>query len=124
MEYRKNINENFYVAFDYKSLNNMDKNEISLMEKEYQERLGHQFMEDKNIFKYFNNFEVDKNKSLIQNFDEYLRLCFNENKMKSIKDNAQESKPLFISNFNFNKDMSFITFIIIVIFINYTNLIT
>ena len=102
LEDKKNINENFYVAFDYKSLNNMDKNEISLMEKEYQERLGHQFMEDKNIFKYFNNFEVDNNKSLIQNFDEYLKLCFNENKMKSIKDNSQESKPLFISNFNFN----------------------
>ena len=102
MENKKNLNEHFYAAFDYKSLNSMDKNEISLMERDYEETIGHKFIEDKNIFKYFNNYEIDNNKSLMQNFDEYLKLCFNENKMKSIKEFSQESKPLFISNFNFN----------------------
>ena len=102
LEDKKNINEMFYIALDYKSLNDMNDNELLFMDKEFEEKMGLQLIKDNNLFKYFDNYSLDLNKSLIQNFEEYLKLCFNENKMKSFKDISQESKPLFLSNLNFN----------------------
>ena len=102
LEDKKNINENFYIALHYKSLNNMNDKELSFLEKEYEEKMGLSLIKDNNLFKYFDNYLLDYNKSLIQNFEDYLKLCLNENKIKSIKDMSQESKPLFLSNLNFN----------------------
>ena len=102
MEDKKNINENFYIALDFKSLNDMDENEISSIEKNNEEMLGLKFIKDNNIFKYFSNYEIDMRKTLIQNFDDYLKLCFTENKIKSIKEMIPEAKPLFLSDINFN----------------------
>ena len=102
LEDKKNINENFYIALDYKSLKNMTDNEISFMEKGYEEELGEKFIYDNNLFKFFNNYLLDMNKSLNQNFDVYLNFCFNENKMRSIKEMVEESKPLYLSNISFN----------------------
>ena len=102
MEEKTNINESFYTAFDFKSLNDMDENEISSIEKNNEKLLGLQFIKDNNLFKYFSNYEIDMKKSYMQNFDEYLKLCFNENKIKSIKELIIEAKPLFLSDINFN----------------------
>jgi hypothetical protein len=99
LEDKTNVNENFYIALDYKSINDMNDYELVSIDKNNEEQ---KYIKDKNFFKYFNNFEIDKDKSLIQNFDDYLNLCFNENKMKCLKDSKQESKPLFLSNFSFN----------------------
>ena len=96
---KTNVNENFYIALDYKSINDMNDYELVSIDKNNEEQ---KYIKDKNFFKYFNNFEIDKDKSLIQNFDDYLNLCFNENKIKCLKDSKQESKPLFLSNFSFN----------------------
>ena len=102
MEDKQNINENFYIALDFKSLNDMDENEITSIEKNNEEMLGLKFIKDNNIFKYFSNYEIDMRKTLIQNFDDYLKLCFTENKIKSIKEMIPEAKPLFLSDINFN----------------------
>ena len=97
-----NVNENFYIALHYMSINDMSDNELLFIEKNYEEEIGQQYRNDKNLFKYFSHYEINNEKSLIQNFDEYLKICFNENKMKCIKEGKQESKPLFLSNFSFN----------------------
>ena len=101
-EDKKNINENFCTALDYKSINDMNDLEILSLDQYYEEEIGNKLIKDNNLFKYFNNFIFDNNKSLIQNFDDYLQLCFKENKMKCLKETKQESKPLYLSNFSYN----------------------
>ncbi len=102
LEGKQNIEENFYVALDYKSLNDMDSNEILNIEKYYEKEMDVKFIKNNNLFKYYDKYNFDFSKSLIQNFDVYLKLCFNDNKIKSIKELIPESKPLFLSNFSFN----------------------
>ena len=102
LEGKQNIEENFYVALDYKSLNDMDSNEILNIEKYYEKEMDEKFIKNNNLFKYYDKYNFDFSKSLIQNFDVYLKLCFNDNKIKSIKELIPESKPLFLSNFSFN----------------------
>lgn len=102
LEGKQNIEENFYVALDYKSLNDMDSNEILNIEKYYEKEMDVKFIKNNNLFKYYDKYNFDFRKSLIQNFDVYLKLCFNDNKIKSIKELIPESKPLFLSNFSFN----------------------
>ena len=102
LEDSKNKNENFYVAFDYKSINDMNDNEILNIDKYNEEKMGVKFTINNNIFKYYDNYNFDSSRSLIENFDIYLKFCFNDNKIKLIKELTPESKLLFLSNFNFN----------------------
>ena len=103
LEDKKNKSENFYVAVNHKSINDMEKSEILSLEKEQEEKIGKKFTYDKNLFKYFEYFELNKEKDLIENYDEYLKICFDE-KLKSIKKIVPTSKPLIISNLNYNTD--------------------
>ena len=96
LEDKQNINEDFYIALDYKSINDYDEKELLLMESEYEKKIGIKFINENNLYKF------DTQKTLIENFDEYLKMCFDENKLKSIKNMFQECKPLFLSNINFN----------------------
>ena len=80
----------------------MDSNEILNIEKYYEKEMDVKFIKNNNLFKYYDKYNFDFSKSLIQNFHVYLKLCFNDNKIKSIKELIPESKPLFLSNFSFN----------------------
>lgn len=102
MEDKKNKNENFFVAVNYQSLNEMSNEEIINMEKEQEEKNEIKFIKDSNLFKYFEFFDIDKNKSLMENYDTYLNICFKDNLIKSIKDILPISKPLLLSNLDYN----------------------
>ena len=101
LEDKKNKNENFFVAVNYQSLNDMNNDEIIKLEKEQEEIDEIQFINDKNLFKYFEFFELNKEKSLIQNYNDYLNICFNNNLIKSIKEICPIAKPLLLSNLDF-----------------------
>ena len=101
LEDKKNKNENFFVAVNYQSLNDMNNDEIIKLEKEQEEIDEIQFINDKNLFKYFEFFELNKEKSLIQNYNDYLNICFNSNLIKSIKEICPIAKPLLLSNLDF-----------------------
>ena len=101
LEDKKNKNENFFIAVNYQSLNDMNNDEIIKLEKEQEEIDEIQFINDKNLFKYFEYFEINKEKSLIQNYDDYLNICFNNNLIKSIKEICPIAKPLLLSNLDY-----------------------
>ena len=101
LEDKKNKNENFFVAVNYQSLNDMSNEEIIELEKEQEESNGAKFINDNNFFKYFEFFEINKEKSLIQNFNDYLNICFNNNLVKSIKEICPIAKPLILSNLDY-----------------------
>ena len=96
LEDKQNINEDFYIALDYKSINDYEEKELLFMESDYEKKIGIEFIKENNLGIF------DSQKTLIENFDEYLKMCFDENKIKSIKNVFQECKPLFLSNINFN----------------------
>ena len=96
LEDKQNINEDFYIALDYKSINDFDEKELLFMESEYEKHIGTKFIKENDLFKF------DTQKSLIENFDEYLKICFDENLIKSIRDVVKESKPLFLTNVCYN----------------------
>ena len=102
LEDKINKSENFFIAINYKSINDMEENEIIFLEKEQEEKIGQKFIKDKNIFKYFEFYELNKDKTLIENYNEYLKICFNDNRIKSIKEKIPVVKPLLISNLNYN----------------------
>ena len=102
LEDKINKSENFFIAINYKSINDMEENEIISLEKEQEEKIGQKFIKDKNIFKYFEFYELNKDKTLIENYNEYLKICFNDNRIKSIKEKILLVKPLLISNLNYN----------------------
>ena len=102
LEDKKNKSENFFIAVNYKSINDMDDNEILSLEKEQEIKIGEKFIKDNNFFKYFEFYKINEKKSLVENYDEYLKICINENKLKSIKDMIPIVKPLLISNLSFN----------------------
>ena len=99
---KKNKSENYFIAVNYKSINDMKEEEILSLEKEQEEKIGQKFTNDKNLFKYFECYEIKKEKNLIQNYDDYLKICFDDNRLKSIKEIMPISKPLIISNLNYN----------------------
>ena len=99
---KKNKLENYFIAVNYKSINDMKEEEILSLEKEQEEKIGQKFTNDKNLFKYFECYEIKKEKNLIQNHDDYLKICFDDNRLKSIKEIMPISKPLIISNLNYN----------------------
>jgi len=96
LEEKQNINEDFYIALDYKSINDYDEKELLFMESEYEKKMGIKFIKENSLYKF------DAQKSLIENFDEYLNVCLDENKIRSIKDIYQDCKPLYLSNINYN----------------------
>ena len=100
LEEKINSEQQFYVSFEYSSINLMKENEISLMEQEYEKGLNLKFIKDDNLFKYYNEYNYDPNKSLMANYDSYLKLCFNE--MKTTKETNIEEKHLFLSNINYD----------------------
>ena len=100
LEEKINSEQQFYVSFEYSSVNLMKENEISLMEQEYEKGLNVKFIKDDNLFKYYNEYNYDPNKSLMANYDSYLKLCFNE--MKTTKETNIEEKHLFLSNINYD----------------------
>jgi len=102
LEDKKNINENFFIAINYQSLNNMNNDDIVKMDLEQTGQDDNKFIKDNNFFKYYEFFEINKDKSLIQNYDDYLNICFNNNSIKSIKEICPIAKPLLISNLDFN----------------------
>ena len=102
LEDKKNKAENFFIAVNYKSINDMDDNEILSLEKEQEIKIGEKFIKDNNFFKYFEFYKINEKKSLVENYDEYLKICINEDKLKSIKDMIPIVKPLLISNLSFN----------------------
>ena len=102
LEDKKNKSENYFIAVNYKSINDMKEEEILSLEKEQEEKIGQKFTNDKNLFKYFECYEIKKEKNLIQNYDDYLKICFDDNRLKSIKEIMPISKPLIISNLNYN----------------------
>ena len=102
LEDKKNKSENFFIAVNYKSINDMNQNEILSLENEQEEKIGQKFTKDDNLFKYFEYFKINEKKSLVENYDEYLKICFNDNKIKSIKDIIPVVKPLLISNLDYN----------------------
>ena len=102
LEDKKNINENFFIAINYQSLNNMNNDDIVKMDLEQTGQDDNKFIKDNNFFKYYEFFEINKDKSLIQNYDDYLNICFNNNSIKSIKEICPTAKPLLISNLDFN----------------------
>ena len=102
LEEKKNKSEKFFMAVNYKSINDMNEKEIISLESEQEEKIGEKFYKDKNLFKYFEYFAINEKKTLVENFDEYLKICFNENKIKSIKETIPVIKPLLISNLNYN----------------------
>jgi RNA recognition motif-containing protein len=71
------------------------------MEKEQEEQGGVKFIKYNNLFKYFEFFEINKEKSLMQNYDDYLNICSNNNQIKSIKEICPIAKPLLISNLDY-----------------------
>ena len=101
-EDKQNINENFYVAFDYKSINDMNEDEILSLKQEYEKQLGIKLVNNNNLFEYFNNLKINNDKSLIENYDNYIKLCFLFNYIKSIKEKKQEAKSLYLTNINYN----------------------
>ena len=101
MEDKKNKNENFFVAVNYQSLNDLNKDDIIKTEKEQEEQGGVKFIKDINLFKYFEFFDINKEKSLMQNYDDYLNICFNNNQIKSIKEICPMAKPLLLSNLDY-----------------------
>ena len=102
LEDKKNNNENFFVAVSYQSFNDMNNDEIINKEIEQEEQVGIKFIKDNNLFKYFEFFEINKEKSLIQNYDAYLNICFNNKLIKSIKDICPVAKPLLLANLDFH----------------------
>ena len=102
LEDKKNKSETFFIAVNYKSINDMKESELLALEKEQEDKIGQKFIKNKNIFKYFEFFELNKDKNLIENYDEYLKICLNDERMKSIKDIIPVTKPLLISNLNYN----------------------
>ena len=101
LEDKRNKNENFFVAVNYQSLNDMNDDEIIKYEKEQEEINEIKFINDKNLFKYFEFFEINKEKSLIQNYNDYLNICFNNNLIKSVKEICPIAKPLLLSNLDY-----------------------
>ena len=101
LEDKKNNNENFFVAVNYQSLIDLNTDDIIKMEKDQEEQGDVKFIKDNNLFKYFEFFEISKEKSLIQNYDDYLNICFNNNQIKSIKEICPIAKPLLISNLDY-----------------------
>ena len=97
-----NKSENYFIAINYRSINDMKDEEILKLEGEQEEKIGSKFIKDKNLFKYFEYYEINDKKSLIENYDEYLNICFKENRIRSIKEMIQNIKPLLISNLNYN----------------------
>ena len=102
LEDKKNKSETFFIAVNYKSINDMKESELLALEKEQEDKIGQKFIKNKNIFKYFEFFELNKDKNLIENYDEYLKICLNDERMKSIKDIIPVTKPLLISNLNYH----------------------
>ena len=86
LEDKKNKSENYFIAVNYKSINDMKEEEILSLEKEQEEKIGQKFTNDKNLFKYFECYEIKKEKNLIQNHDDYLKICFDDDRLKSIKE--------------------------------------
>ena len=99
---KKNKNENFFVAVNYQSLNDMNDEDIIKNELELEGENEIKFVKDNNLFKFFEYFEINKNKSLIENYVDYLNICFNNNLVKSIKEICPIAKPLLISNLDYN----------------------
>ena len=102
LEDKKNNNENFFMAVSYQSFNDMNDDEIIKKELEQEEQSGIKFIKDNNLFKYFEFFEINKEKSLIQNYDDYLNICFNNKLIKSIKEICPIAKPLLLTNLDFH----------------------
>ena len=73
LEDKKNKSENFFIAVNYKSINDMDDNEILSLEKEQEIKIGEKFIKDNNFFKYFEFYKINEKKSLVENYDEYLK---------------------------------------------------
>ena len=101
MEDKKNKKETFFIAVNYQSLNDMNKEDIIEAEKEQEELNEIKFVKDNNFFKFFEFFEINKEKSLLNNYDEYLNILFNNNLIKSIKEICPIAKPLLISNLDY-----------------------
>ena len=101
MEDKKNKKETFFIAVNYQSLNDMNKEDIIEAENEQEELNEIKFIKDNNFFKFFEFFEINKEKSLINNYDEYLNIIFNINLIKSIKEICPIAKPLLISNLDY-----------------------
>ena len=102
LEDKKNKSENFFIAVNYKSINDMKESELLALEKEQEDKIGQKFIKDKNFFKYYKFFELNKDKNLLENYDEYLKICLNDERIKSIKDIIPVTKPLLISNLYYN----------------------
>ena len=103
LEDKKNKNENFLLAVNYQSLNDINEKDLIKIDIE-QEQEGEneiKFIKDKNLFKVFEFFEINKEKSLIQNYDDYLNICFKNNLIKSVKELCPIAKPLLISNLDY-----------------------
>ena len=102
LEEKKNKSENYFIAVNYKSINDMQEEEILSLEKEQEEKIGQKFEKNKNFFKYFEYFELKKEKTLLENYDEYLKICFNDNRIKYIKEVIPMVKPILLSNISYN----------------------
>ena len=100
LEDKTNMEQIFYIGLNYKSMNTMNDNQIILLEKEHEQKMEKKFINDDNLFKYFSNYQIDINKSLVDNFDMYLKLCYE--RIKCINDIEKEVKTLYLTNINYN----------------------
>ena len=101
LEDKKNKNENFLLAVNYQSLNDINEEDLIKIDLEQEGENEIKFIKDKNLFKVFEFFEINNEKSLIQNYDDYLNICFKNNLIKSVKELCPIAKPLLISNLDY-----------------------
>ena len=101
LEDKKNKNENFLLAVNYQSLNDINEEDLIKIDMEQEGENEIKFIKDKNLFKVFEFFEINNEKSLIQNYDDYLNICFKNNLIKSVKELCPIAKPLLISNLDY-----------------------
>ena len=102
LENKINMEENFYVAFNYKSLNCLTQNEILSLETEQELKTRQKFIINRDLFKNEKNYDIKFTKTPIENFDDYLYILNEKKRLRSMKDDIPEVKALLISNLDYN----------------------